>query len=115
MFNIKAILGQNVKNLRLSKDLSQEKFAELVNLDMKMISKIENGVTFTSADSIANICDGCNITPDKLFQLNNEFLPVNNKDKQELIKNYIVFLNNLDTKTIESLLKVNKSILDNFN
>ena len=69
MFNIKAILGQNVKKLRLSKDLSQEKFAELVNLDTKMISKIENGTTFISADSLANLCEGCEITPDLLFKV----------------------------------------------
>ncbi len=113
MFNIKAILGQNVKKLRLSKDLSQEKFAELVNLDSKMISKIENGTTFTSADSLANICEGCEITPNLLFEVNNEFLPQNDSDKQELIKNYTIFLQELNLSTIQYLLRVNKVMVEN--
>ncbi|MFR1503040.1 MAG: helix-turn-helix domain-containing protein [Opitutales bacterium] len=113
MFNIKAILGQNVKKLRLDRELSQEKFAELVNLDMKMISKIENGTTFTSADSIANICEGCDITPDILFKINNTFLPKDDTSKKELIKNYSIFLQSLDKNTIQYLLTVNKTMIEN--
>lgn len=39
--NIKKILGNNVRNLRKAKNLSQEKLAEIIGLERDSLSSIE--------------------------------------------------------------------------
>ena len=113
MLNIKSIFGNNIKKLRTSLDLTQEEFAEKFNCDAKTISRLETGRTFTSADTIQEICKAFNILPQELFKLNN--LSVDeDMEKQELLDIFLMQLRNQDKKTIENLLKVNKTILETF-
>ena len=42
--NIENKLGEKIKELHKSKGFTQEKLAELANIDDKHLSKIENGV-----------------------------------------------------------------------
>jgi len=51
--NIKRTFGQKLRSLRLSKNLSQEKVAELADLDRTYISSVELGKRNIS---IVNIC-----------------------------------------------------------
>ena len=41
--NIEEVLGQVIRELRLSRELSQEKLAELGDFERSYISKVENG------------------------------------------------------------------------
>ena len=52
--NIKIILGENIKNLRKAKGLSQEKLAEIIGLERDSLSSIETGRSFTSSEVLAN-------------------------------------------------------------
>lgn len=114
MLDIKTIFGKNIKALRLKLKLSQEKFAEKLESETKMISKIETGVSFTSSETIASICQAFDVTPDELFKINYNFLSKNEQTKEELIKNFLLQLKDLDIETIEFLLKINQSILMNY-
>lgn len=108
------IVGQNVREIRKNLNLTQEEFAEKFNCDAKTISRLETGRTFTSADTIQEICKAFNILPQELFKLNN--LSVDeDMEKQELLDIFLMQLRNQDKKTIENLLKVNKTILETFN
>jgi len=51
--NIKTVFGLRLRSLRTSKDLSQEKLAELAELDRTYISSVELGKRNIS---IVNIC-----------------------------------------------------------
>ena len=51
--NIKSAFGEKLRSLRLSKNLSQEKVAELADLDRTYISSVELGKRNIS---IVNIC-----------------------------------------------------------
>lgn len=114
MLDIKSIFGNNLKTLRLSLGLSQEEFAEKVGIDDKMISRIEKAHSFTSAITIAKICNGVEITSDQLLKINANFLPDDMSDKEALIKNYCLQLKDLDIETIQFLIKMNKFFLKNY-
>ncbi|CDE89042.1 TPA: XRE family transcriptional regulator [Candidatus Gastranaerophilales bacterium HUM_20] len=66
--NIKKILGNNVRNLRKAKNLSQEKLAEIIGLERDSLSSIETGRAFTSSEVIANISNYFNVEPSLLFK-----------------------------------------------
>ena len=45
----KYILGRNVKAERLRKDFTQEKFAEMIDMSVSYVSKLEQGLTSPTA------------------------------------------------------------------
>lgn len=68
--NLKKIFGKNVKYYRFKKELTQEKFAEKIDLNSSYVSEIENGKygpTFEKIEIIAKVLE---IKPYILFQEN---------------------------------------------
>ena len=60
-------LGKKLRNLRQLKDLSQESFAELTNLDRTYISGLERGKRNPSYLIIRRLCKILEINPNELF------------------------------------------------
>lgn len=62
-----SLLGAKLRSYRLQKNISQEKFAELTELDRTYISGLERGKRNPSYLVINRICKILEITPDTLF------------------------------------------------
>lgn len=60
-------LGKKLRDLRQLKDLSQESFAELTNLDRTYISGLERGKRNPSYLIIRRLCKILEINPNDLF------------------------------------------------
>jgi transcriptional regulator with XRE-family HTH domain len=65
---LKALFGNSVRELRLERDLTQEKFAEATGLSVKYLGKIERGLASPSFSVIANLAEVLEVAPDKLFK-----------------------------------------------
>lgn len=65
---IRKTLGIAVKELRLSKNLSQEKLAELGELDRSYISEIENGYKTASIVTVYKLALALDVKPSQLIQ-----------------------------------------------
>lgn len=65
---IKAKFGNRVRELRLKANLSQEKFALLIDMDRTYLASVENGKRNISLENIAKIANGFNITISDLFK-----------------------------------------------
>lgn len=70
MYNIKKILGQNLKAIRRSKGLTQEDLANLVGMNSRQLSKIESGSHFPSATTINKLCEALKVSPYDFFVIN---------------------------------------------
>ena len=66
--NLRAILANNIRELRLSKQLSQEELADLCELHRTYISDIERGTRNVSVDNIEKIARGLNVYPSALLE-----------------------------------------------
>jgi transcriptional regulator with XRE-family HTH domain len=64
---IKIQFGLTVRKLRLSKNISQEKFAEIVGLHRTYISEVERGTRNVALINIVRIAEGLEIKPSELF------------------------------------------------
>lgn len=64
--------GQRLKTLRKAYGISQEKFAEKLNLSTNTISTIETGKSFIKYPTLKNICKALNIEPEELFKFGEE-------------------------------------------
>ena len=60
--------GQNVKKLRTSKNLTQQHLADILDVEISQISRIERGVVNTSIINVKNIAEGLKIEVSDLFK-----------------------------------------------
>lgn len=67
MTNIKLKFGQKVKELRIENGYSQEKFAEIADLDRTYIPSIESGKRNVSIQVIEKIAKAFNVSISDLF------------------------------------------------
>lgn len=65
---IKKKFGDRVRELRSEANLSQEKFALLIDMDRTYLASVENGKRNISLENIAKIANGFNITIGELFK-----------------------------------------------
>lgn len=66
------ILGENVRSLRIERQLTQEQLAEICNLHRTYIGAIERGDRNVSLNNIAKIAHALNVTPADLLQFDSK-------------------------------------------
>lgn len=64
---IKEKFGKRVKELRQSRNLSQEKFSLQIDMDRTYLASIESGKRNVSLENISKIADGLEISLEELF------------------------------------------------
>lgn len=69
-YNIKKLLGARIKQLRQTKGLSQEQFAEKLGIATRTLCGIEIGKNFLTSNTLEKILEVLNITPQDLFLVN---------------------------------------------
>lgn len=104
--NIKKNLGNRIREIRISKALTQEALAEKVNLSAKSLSQIELGNNFVSAETLDYICEALEITPKALFDFN-----YSEKHKEDFLNEIITILEK-NPQLLKTVYKIVKA-LDN--
>lgn len=64
---IKILLGSRIKELRHGRGLSQERLAELIDIDTKHLSRIETGVNAPTVDRLELIARALGVEVRSLF------------------------------------------------
>ena len=65
--DIKHKLGRNIKIERIRKDLTQEDFAEKIDMSLSHVSKIEKGITSPTAIALFKMARVLNVPMEKFF------------------------------------------------
>ena len=97
--NYQALINKNIKNLRLEKNLTQEEFAEKINISTQGLSNIERNRYQPTADTIDKICKAFKITP-------SELLVEENKENEDIIKNINLLLQNCKKAKLKKIYKI---------
>ena len=66
--NLKQIFGKNVRYYRFEKNMTQEKFAERVDLNASYVSELENGKYGPTFEKVEEIAKAHKATPYILFE-----------------------------------------------
>ena len=64
---LKYKLGRNIKAERIRRDLTQEEFAENIDMSLSHVSKIEQGITSPTAIALFKMARVLNIPMEKFF------------------------------------------------
>ena len=67
MSQLKKLLGKRIKELRVSKKITQEQLSELTNIGAPSISKIESGIFHPTDDNLEKIARALNVEPYQLY------------------------------------------------
>ena len=73
VYNIKDVFGKNLRREREKRNLSQEKFAELIDIGIPALSKLECGKSYPKPQTLQKIIDVFQIKPHVLYMVDEEF------------------------------------------
>ena len=69
---LKKELGRNIQKYRKLNKITQEKLAEMIDVEINSISSIETGKCFPSPENLVKICYALNISFSDLFTFKEE-------------------------------------------
>lgn len=67
MDNIKYLLGKRIKELRQKRKYTQEKLAEMANIEIPSLSNIENGKNYPNHETLYKLAVALDVRPFELF------------------------------------------------
>lgn len=79
--DLKAKIGQKLKYLRTSADLSQEKLAEYLGVHIQAIGKVETGKIFISEKVLERACKYFNVKPKYFFDFEENKLRLSDEER----------------------------------
>ncbi len=65
--NIKKLLGKRIQELRKKRKMTQERVAEIMNIETTSLSNIENGKYYPTAENLEKIIQILQVDPQILF------------------------------------------------
>ena len=70
--NLKEKLGQNIKKYRKLNNVTQEKLAEIVDMEINSISSIERGIYMPAPENLVKLASALNVKISYLFNFDDE-------------------------------------------
>lgn len=95
----KETLGNKLKLARLTKNLSQFKLEELVNIDQRQIARYENGECYPNLENFVKLASALNADIEELLEFNCSNMQIHNS----LVKK-IVALNSKQIGFVEKII-----------
>ncbi|MBD5402938.1 helix-turn-helix transcriptional regulator [bacterium] len=71
--NLKVNLGKNIQKYRKLNGITQEKLAEIIDLEINSISSIERGRFFPSPDNLVKISEALHVNLSDLFRFKDDY------------------------------------------
>jgi len=68
--NLAKTVGENIKQARKFKGLTQKQVAEIFHMTQQQYSRFENGIFELNYNQIVEICKLLDITPNEIFNFN---------------------------------------------
>lgn len=105
MSDIRILLGKRIKELRKQRNITQQKLAELIDVDQRNMSAIECGINFPTKHFI-KIAQALNIELKELFNFEHLELSEDNMRTQAKL-----LIDSLDSHDLNIVFKLLKSML----
>lgn len=98
--------GNRIKELRNKRKLTQEKLAEMTDLEQQQICRIEKGGCFTTIDTLEKMSAALNVDIDKLFTFSHS------KDTDALLAELQELLKKASDEQIKLIYRIVNDILN---
>lgn len=110
--------GKRLKSLRTMQNITQEKFAEKIGINLRQLARVEAGESFIRAVTLENICKVLNIYPSELFDFKFEGISKKDSKIECCCPKYEILINkfqeiNMDEKKVEYMILAFDSLFSN--
>ena len=75
--------GEKIKKIRLDNNMTQDEFAEKLNVTRVAVSKWELGKSYPSIENLKTICSLFNVSSSDLLEENEEVKEISNEDNSK--------------------------------
>jgi len=99
MDTLKQKFGARLKEIRRSQNLTQEKLAEITDMDVPNLSNIERGKKFVSSTTLTKLANALKIKEKDLFDFEHI------KTKENIIEDIITLIKSSDLNELEYIYK----------
>ena len=106
MSQLKTLLGKRIKELRISKKLTQEQLSEMIGIGAASLSKIEIGMYHPNDDNLEKIAQALGVEPYELYLFNQH------KDIKEIKNDILKMINKANENETRLIYKILNSILN---
>ena len=103
---IRKLLGENIRRIRWSKNMTQEAFSEKIGIEPSSLSNIENGKSLPSTQTILNIQQQFEVSPNEIFDFDSDYIKSAQNLEDEIFSTVRAF--DVDRKRV--LYKIVKAI-----
>ena len=103
--DIKKLIGQRIRELRLKKGLKQSELAEIIGLEPRSISRIESGYHFPKDEHLLKFAYALGVNIKELFAFSHI------RTEQELKKDIIRLLKNANSQQLTEIYRIIEVIL----
>lgn len=93
-------IGEKIKEIRKKKKISQEKLAELTEMNFRTISRIETSRNIPNLETLEKIASTLDVNISDFFD------STASKSRENMIKEIEVIINNLTNKDLRNLYKI---------
>lgn len=99
MDTLKEKFGARLKEIRRSKNLTQENLAEMTGMDIPNLSNIERGKKFVSSETLSKLALALEVSESTLFDFGHK------KSREELIEEIQKLIQSSDLSNLEFIYK----------
>ncbi len=99
-----ARIGRKIREIRISKNLTQEYVATIANVNVSHISNIENNCVKISLPTLVNVCNALDTTVD--YILSDEYKNPSSVIEQEILRE----VHSCTAETQEQILKIIRAL-----
>lgn len=112
MSNLVKMVGERIREIRISKGWTQEELGEKAHLQYSYIGGVERGSRNISLSTLEKIMDALEVSPNEMFQFKN--ITIEKKEKKEVIKILESLLMERKPEEVRMIHTVTKEILSTF-
>jgi len=103
MDSITKNFGSKLKSYRRGLCITQEKFAEMIDINLRQLARIEAGESFVSSKTLLKICQVLNVPPNILFDFDLKNINSEISKENDMQFNVIDVSNNSESKEFNEL------------
>lgn len=103
--DLKHLFGKKLKKIRTDRDLTQEKFSEIIGVDPGFIGMLEIGKKAPSFKTLEKIHQNLNVSYYELFDFDETH------SMSSIITELQRELEGVDTKTLKHIISINKELI----
>lgn len=114
MDSLVKLVGKNIREIRKSKNLTQDDLAEKCDLQTSYLAGVERGERNVTLQTLEKIITGIDESPVNIFKFDSSNINMKDLEKKELVKLLLILLEHKSKDEVKLILNISNSIFNTY-